>query len=87
MRQSTPTRHLGSICHLRKFSMNGIAERKNRHLLEVARSMMIAMNVSKYLWGQAVLIATFLSIGCPHESWSGRPHFRYEKVRREVFFL
>jgi hypothetical protein len=39
---------------------NGVAERKNRHLLEVARSMMISMNVPKYLWGQAVLTATML---------------------------
>jgi transposase InsO family protein len=38
---------------------NRVAERKNRHLLEVARSMMIAMNVLKYLWEQAVLTAMF----------------------------
>lgn len=30
---------------------NGIAERKNRHLLEVTRSIMFAMSVPKYLWG------------------------------------
>lgn len=30
---------------------NGIAERKNRHLLEVTRSLMFAMHVPKYLWG------------------------------------
>lgn len=29
---------------------NGVAERKNRHLLEVARSLMFQMNVPKYLW-------------------------------------
>jgi hypothetical protein len=34
-----------------------VAERKNRHLLEVTRSMMISMNVLKQLWGQAVLTA------------------------------
>jgi transposase InsO family protein len=39
---------------------NGVAEKKNRHLLEVARSMMISMNVPKYLWGQAVLTAAML---------------------------
>lgn len=27
---------------------NGIAERKNRHLMEVARSLMFATNVPKY---------------------------------------
>jgi Integrase core domain/GAG-pre-integrase domain len=39
---------------------NGVTERKNRHLLEVIRSMMMSMNVPKYLWGQAVLTATYL---------------------------
>jgi transposase InsO family protein len=29
---------------------NGVVERKNRYLLEVARSMMFQMNVPKYLW-------------------------------------
>jgi hypothetical protein len=39
-------------------AQNGVAERKNRHLLEVARCMMISMNVPKYLWGRAVMTAT-----------------------------
>ena len=41
-------------------AQNGVAERKNRHLLEVARCMMISMNVPNYLWGQAVLTAAQL---------------------------
>lgn len=39
---------------------NGVAERKHRHILEVARSIMFSMNVPKYLWGEAVLTATCL---------------------------
>ncbi|RVW60823.1 Retrovirus-related Pol polyprotein from transposon TNT 1-94 [Vitis vinifera] len=39
---------------------NGIAKRKNRHLLEVARSLMFSMNVPKLFWGQAVLTAAYL---------------------------
>ncbi|RVW73427.1 Retrovirus-related Pol polyprotein from transposon TNT 1-94 [Vitis vinifera] len=39
---------------------NGIAERKNRHLLEVARSLMFSMNVPKLFWEQAVLTAAYL---------------------------
>ncbi|CAN1132933.1 Retrovirus-related Pol polyprotein from transposon TNT 1-94 [Linum perenne] len=39
---------------------NGVAERKNRHLLEVARACMFAHHVPKYLWGEAVLTATYL---------------------------
>ena len=39
---------------------NGVAERKNRHLLEVARSLMFQMNVPKYLWSEAVMTAAYL---------------------------
>ncbi|WVZ69158.1 hypothetical protein U9M48_017993 [Paspalum notatum var. saurae] len=39
---------------------NGVAERKNRHLLEVTRSLMFTMNVPKFLWGEAVKTATYL---------------------------
>jgi transposase InsO family protein len=36
---------------------NGVAERKNRHLLEVARSLML--NVPKFLWSEAVMMAAY----------------------------
>ena len=39
---------------------NGIAERKNKHLLEVARAIMFSMYVLKYLWGDTVLTASYL---------------------------
>ena len=39
---------------------NGIAEWKNTHLLEVTRSIMLASNVPKQFWGEAVLSATYL---------------------------
>jgi IS30 family transposase len=38
----------------------GVAERKNRHLLEVARSLMFTMNVPKFLWGEAIKTAAYL---------------------------
>ena len=41
-------------------AQNGVAERKNRYLLEVARSLSFTMKVSKYLWGETVLTAAFL---------------------------
>jgi transposase InsO family protein len=37
---------------------NGVAERKNRHILDVARSLMYIMNVPKFLWSEAVMTAT-----------------------------
>jgi hypothetical protein len=42
---------------------NGVAEQKNRHLLEVTRSLMLDKHVPKSYWGDALLIAT---IGCFH---------------------
>ncbi|RVW74425.1 Retrovirus-related Pol polyprotein from transposon RE1 [Vitis vinifera] len=39
---------------------NGVAERKNRHLLEVARCLMFSSNVPNYFWGEAILTATYL---------------------------
>lgn len=39
---------------------NGVAERKHRHLLGVARSLMFSMHVHKHLWGEAVLTAAYL---------------------------
>jgi transposase InsO family protein len=41
-------------------AQNGVAERKNRHLLEVARSHMFEMNVPKFLWGEAIKTAAYL---------------------------
>ncbi|KAI5327777.1 hypothetical protein L3X38_027173 [Prunus dulcis] len=39
---------------------NGIAERKNRDLLEKTRALMLQMNVPKRFWSQGVLAATYL---------------------------
>jgi hypothetical protein len=39
---------------------NGVAERKNRHISEVARSLMYTMNVTKYLWSEVVMTVTYL---------------------------
>jgi transposase InsO family protein len=39
---------------------NGIAKRKNKHLLKVARAIMFYMNIPKYLWGDAILTPSYL---------------------------
>lgn len=39
---------------------NGVAENKNRHLMEVARSMMFHTNVPTILWGDVVVSACYL---------------------------
>ena len=37
----------------------GVAERKNKHPIEVARSLLFQMSVPKTYWGEVVLTATF----------------------------
>ena len=39
---------------------NGVAEQKNKHLLEVSRSIMFTSNVPKHFWGEVVLTAAYL---------------------------
>ncbi|KAA0035089.1 Beta-galactosidase [Cucumis melo var. makuwa] len=39
---------------------NGVAERKNRHLVEVAHSLMLSTSLPSYLWGDAILTAAHL---------------------------
>ena len=39
---------------------NGVSERKNRHLLEMTRSLLFQNNVPKIYWSDAVLCATHL---------------------------
>jgi transposase InsO family protein len=39
---------------------NGVAERKNRHILEVTRSILIGGSVPSFLWGEAISSAVYL---------------------------
>jgi hypothetical protein len=39
---------------------NGVAERKNRHILEVTRCLLFSMNVPRYLWGEATKTVVYL---------------------------
>ena len=41
-------------------SQNGVAERKNRHLLEIARAFFFQMHVLKQFWADVVSTACFL---------------------------
>ena len=68
---------------------NGVAERKNRTIMNMVRSMLKGKSLPKYLWGEAVSTAVFilnrspskrLEGITPEEAWSGaKPnvsHFR-----------
>ncbi|RVW12206.1 Retrovirus-related Pol polyprotein from transposon TNT 1-94 [Vitis vinifera] len=56
---------------------NGIAERKNRHLLEVAISLMFSMNVPKLFWGQAVLTAAYLINRMPSRGENSTQEYQF----------
>ena len=63
-----------------------MAERRNRHLLEVARSLLFQMNVPKSYWSEAVLAATYIVNSMPTRVLNSRspidhpssifPHFQ-----------
>ncbi|XP_019259247.1 PREDICTED: uncharacterized protein LOC109237395 [Nicotiana attenuata] len=59
---------------------NGVVERKNRIVLNMARSMLKSKNMPKEFWAEAVACAVYLSNRChtksvrgktPQEAWSG----------------
>ena len=54
---------------------NGIAERKNRHLVETARTLLLHVNVPVQHWGDAVLTAYFFINQMPSSSIKNKiPH-------------
>jgi hypothetical protein len=68
---------------------NGMAERKNRTILDMIRSMLKSKKLSKEFWAKTVQCAIYVQNRCPHasledktpqEAWSGRKptvsHFR-----------
>lgn len=68
---------------------NGTAERKHKHLLEVAKSLLIHMNVLKNYWAEAVMVAAVLinitpssvtNDTCPYTRIHGYP-FKYLALR------
>ena len=65
---------------------NGVAERRNRTLLEMVRSMMSQANLPISFWGDALLTATYVLnrvpsksvTATPYELWTGRkPNLEY----------
>ena len=54
---------------------NGVAERKNRHLLEVARCLLLQMHVPHAFWSDTVLTACFLINRMPSTILNGQSPF------------
>lgn len=69
---------------------NGVAERKNRSLVEMAKSMLKAKNLPKSFWAEAIHTAAYilnrsstsaLSNQTPFEAWNGwKPKVKHFKI-------
>ena len=67
---------------------NGVAERMNRTLMEMARSMLYHANLEKELWAEAVSTAAYLRNRSPTSSFKGEtPYSRWYKVKPDVGHL
>ena len=53
---------------------NGVAERRNRTLLEMVRSMMVQANLPITFWGDALLTAVYILNRVPSKSVSSTPY-------------
>ncbi|GKB51791.1 zinc finger, CCHC-type containing protein, partial [Tanacetum coccineum] len=76
---------------------NGVVERQNRSVIEMARSMMKSMQVPDTLWGEAVRQAVYIqnrvptkTLGdtTPYERWSGKkPNLEHLRVFGCIAYL
>ncbi|CAH9055335.1 unnamed protein product [Cuscuta epithymum] len=64
---------------------NGVAERKNRHLLETARALLFQMNVPKHFWADAVSTACFLINRMPSTVLDGKTPYQCLFPNNELF--
>ncbi|RVW84366.1 Retrovirus-related Pol polyprotein from transposon RE2 [Vitis vinifera] len=69
--------HQSSCAHTPQ--QNGIAERKNRHLVETARTLLLHSHVSFRFWGDAVLTACYLINRMPSS-------VLYDQIPRSLLF-
>nr|CAB3503193.1 unnamed protein product [Digitaria exilis] len=81
----------GVQCHLTAPytpQQNGVVERRNQTVLGMARSMMKAMKLPGWLWGEAVLIAVFILNRSPTRSVDGMTPFEaWYGIKPPVHFL
>ena len=75
---------------------NGVAERKNRTILDMVRSMIKTKNMPKEFWAEAVQCAVYIQNRCPHailenktpqELWRGhKPNVSHFKIFGSVAY-
>ncbi|KAK9108126.1 hypothetical protein Syun_024137 [Stephania yunnanensis] len=66
---------------------NGVAERRNRTLLEMVRSMMAQANLPITFWGDALLTATYILNRVPSKSVSSTPYELWTNRKPDLYNL
>lgn len=61
---------------------NGIAERANRTIVEMAKSLLIHAKLEEFLWAEAVQTAVYIRNRCPTQALNGRIPFEIWKGRK-----
>ena len=64
---------------------NGIAERKHKHLLEVARALMFQANLPPRFWGESVLTGVYLINRFPTPLLQNRSPFEVLYKRKPTY--
>ncbi|XP_077228362.1 uncharacterized protein LOC143861311 [Tasmannia lanceolata] len=77
--------HQSSCAHTSQ--QNGVAERKIRYLVDIARSILYQMHVPKPFWADAMLTACFLANRLPSSVLSNRSPFSVLHPSRDPFSL
>lgn len=67
---------------------NGVAERKNRTLVEMARCLMISSNLPSSFWAEAISTANHLRNRCPSRNLNGlTPFKKWTSVHPHLSYL
>ncbi|WVZ94772.1 hypothetical protein U9M48_040631 [Paspalum notatum var. saurae] len=67
---------------------NGVVERRNQTVMGMARSMMKAMSMPGWFWGEAVTTAVFILNRSPNQSVDGKtPYEVWHGIKPPVHFL
>ncbi|XP_077228354.1 uncharacterized protein LOC143861305 [Tasmannia lanceolata] len=77
--------HQSSCAHTSQ--QNGVAERKIRYLVDIARSILYQMHVPKPFWADAMLTACFMANRLPSSVLSNRSPFSVLHPSRDPFSL
>ncbi|KFD64371.1 hypothetical protein M514_23395 [Trichuris suis] len=75
-------KHQTTVIHTPQ--QNGVAERKNRSLQEMAKCMLLDSNLPTRFWGEAMLTATYLQNRLPSRSVSKTPKGLWDGKRPNV---